>query len=571
MSAGKVGCFLFAVVLVGVAAFAYSSRSATPATSVPDPATASQALPPPTADELRLLFLYGSEKESWIIDSTKRFNAARHDAGGGKHITVEAVPMGSGESIDEILSGRRRAHLVSPASGLFITRGNAQSRTTSNADLVGSTENLVLSPVVIAMWKPMAEALGWPAKPVGWGDVLALAKDARGWGAVGQPQWGTFRFGHTHPEYSNSGLISLLAETYAGAGKTAGLELADLDRPEVGAYVAGIEQAVVHYGSSTGFFGKKMFANGPRYLSAAVLYENMVIESYADAAKLAFPVVAIYPKEGTFWSDHPVGIVEREWVGPAERAAAKRYIAFLLEKPQQEAALSLGFRPGSVEVKTAAPIDAAHGVDPAEPRTTLAVPSAPVIDGVLRLWHQHKKAAEITLVFDVSGSMNEDGRIVGAREGAAKLVAALGDRDVFSLLPFSTTSRWARQDAPVGKERAALEAQVRGLFPEGGTALYDAIDTAYQRAIARPAGSRITALVVLTDGADTDSTLTTEALLGKIRYDPEKRTLRVFTIGYGAGANEKILKSIADATQAKYYAGTTANISRVFQEISTFF
>ena len=569
MSAAKVGCLLVAAVLVGMAVFTFS-QSTSPSTAAPSPGAAPE-LALPAADELRLLFLYGSEKESWIVDSTKRFNAARHDAGGGKHITVEAVPMGSGESIDEILSGRRKAHLVSPASGAFITRGNAQSRAATNADLVASSENLVLSPVVIAMWKPMAEALGWPGKPVGWSDVLALAKDPRGWGAVGQAQWGQFRFGHTHPEYSNSGLISLLAETYAGAGKTAGLELADLDRPEVGAYVAGIEQAVVHYGSSTGFFGKKMFANGPRYLSAAVLYENMVIESYADAAKLAFPVVAIYPKEGTFWSDHPVGIVEREWVGAAERAAAKRYIAFLLEKPQQEAALALGFRPGSVEVKTAAPIDAAHGVDPAEPRTTLEMPSAPVIDGVLRLWRMHKKAADITLVFDVSGSMNEDGRIVGAREGAAKLVAALGDQDVFSLLPFSTTSRWAQQDALVGKERATLEAQVRGLFPEGGTALYDAIDTAYQRAIARPAGSRITALVVLTDGADTDSKLSIEALLGKIRYDAEKRTLRVFTIGYGAGANEKILKSIADATQAKYYAGTTANIGRVFQEISTFF
>jgi len=68
--------------------------------------------------------------------------------------------------------------------------------------------------------------------------------------------------------------------------------------------VAGIENSVVHYGSSTGFFGRKMFANGPQYLSAAVLYESTVVESYAEQ-NMPFPVVAIYPKEGTFLERPP--------------------------------------------------------------------------------------------------------------------------------------------------------------------------------------------------------------------------------------------------------------------------
>ena len=139
--------------------------------------------------------------------------------------------MGSGESIDAILSGRLQAHLASPASAAFITLGNAQSRAKTGKDLIGSTDNLVLSPVVIAMWKPMAEALGWGKKPVGWADILALARDPEGWKTYGFPQWGQFKFGHTHPEYSNSGLISLIAEVYAAAGKTKGLTLADLNEP----------------------------------------------------------------------------------------------------------------------------------------------------------------------------------------------------------------------------------------------------------------------------------------------------------------------------------------------------
>jgi hypothetical protein len=125
------------------------------------------------------------------------------------------------------------------ASAAFIKLGNAESRVKTGQDLIGDTQNLVLSPVVIAMWKPMAEAIGWGKKPVGWSEILALAKDPRGWASVGKPQWGPFRFGHTHPESSNSGLISLMAEVYAGAQKVRGLTLDNLARPEVGNYLGG--------------------------------------------------------------------------------------------------------------------------------------------------------------------------------------------------------------------------------------------------------------------------------------------------------------------------------------------
>src|ERR1700747_214348 len=104
----------------------------------------------------------------------------------------------------------------------------------------------------------------------------------------------------------------------------------------------------------------------------------MVVEPRPQTA-LPMPVVAIYPKEGTFWSDHPIGVVEREWVTPEHREAAKQYIQFLLQKPQREKAIGYGLRPGAVDVPLAAPIDEAHGVDPKEPKTTLEVPSASVI------------------------------------------------------------------------------------------------------------------------------------------------------------------------------------------------
>ena len=528
-----------------------------------------QAAPP---GSLELVFTYGSEKEAWIKDVTAQFNNSAQKSSSGKKIFVRAIPMGSGDSIDEVLSGRRQTHLVSPASAAFIKIGNAQSRTKFAKDLVSSTDTLMLSPVVVAMWKPMAEALGWGKKPIGWSDILSLARNEQGWSSFGRQQWGTFKFGHTHPEFSNSGLISLLAEVYAATGKVSGLTLADVNKPLTASYLEGIEQAVVHYGSSTGFFNTKMLANGPEYLSAAVLYESNVIESYSNQYNQPFPVVAIYPKEGTFWSDHPIGIVEREWVTPEHREAAKAYIKFLLDGPQQEKTLTYGFHPGDVNIPLRSPIDPAHGVDPQEPQTTLEVPSVEVMDAIINLWRLHKKHANIVLVFDTSGSMKENNKIANAKLGAQQLVSLLDSSDYLSILPFSSSPTWAARGLLVEKGREEGLRTIDSFFPSGGTALYDSIGVAYQAlSDSQKGGKNISAIIVLTDGADTDSKESLNELLTRIRFDNEKNTIRVFTIGYGEDAVKDVLKAIADATQAKFYEGTPQNIQSVFKEISTFF
>src|SRR5262249_26250873 len=430
-------------------------------------ASSSQAETAAPSGSLELVFTYGSEKENWIRDVTDAFNRAGNKTSSGQRIFVRATPMVSGESIDDILSGNSKGHIASPASAAFITLGNAQSRAKTGQDLVGSTENLVLSPVVIAMWKPMADAIGYGKKPIGWSDILALARSDRGWAQYGFLQWGQFKFGHTHPQYSNSGLISVIAEVYAANRKTSNLTLQDVQNPRTADFVRGVEHSVVHYGSSTGFFGRKMFAAGPQYLSAAVLYESMVIESYSQ--NLQFPVVAIYPKEGTFWSDHPIGIVNRDWVTPAHKEAAQIYIKYLLARPQQERAMQYGFRPGAVDVPLTAPIDAAHGVDPKEPKTTWKFPPADVINSILELWKQNKKTADVVLVLDKSASMNQDQKMQNAREGARQLVSMIDESDSFSLLPFSTQMSWAFQDLPVRTQRQKAEDTIASIFADGGT------------------------------------------------------------------------------------------------------
>ena len=554
-------------------------RSASPSTpstpsdaSTPtEPAATAPAPDAAAAGGMELVFPYGSEKKAWLEDVTKVFNAESRKTKSGKPIRVKPMAMGSGESVTEVLSGRLQAHLISPASGAFIELGNATSQAQTGGPLIASKQDLVLSPVVIAVWQPMAEALGWGTKSVGWSDILDLTRDPQGWAKHGFAQWGRFKFGHTHPEYSNSGLMAIIAQAYAGAGKLNGLTLQDVQSDAVATMMDQIQRGVVHYGDSTGFFGKRMFSSGPEYLSAAVLYENMVIESYSQKPATSFPVVAIYPKEGTFWSEHPVGIVERSWVTAEHKDAAKQYIDYLLATPQQRKAMQYGFRPSDVSINLESPFDAEHGVNPKEPSTTLATPSADVINAVIEQWKKHKKKASVVLAVDTSGSMNQDSKIGNARDGAKQFIQMLSDDDVFSLVTFNDKVAWALTDVSIATSRADAEKRAGGLLANGGTALYDGIDAAFSHVENAPPDEKIVAIVVLSDGEDRNSKIQLEQLLNHIRSDPEKRTVRVFTIGYGKDAKADVLQKIAEETRAKFYKGTPVNIRQVFKEIATFF
>ncbi len=522
----------------------------------------------PVAAPLELSILYGSEKKSWLEQQITTFNASGATTKDGRSIRVVGKATGSGEAMTGILDGTEKPSVFSPASSAYITLLNQKWQTRDNHTkaLAPAGEPIVLSPIVIAMWKPMAEALGWPGKQLGWADILKVSRDPKGWAALGRAEWGSMKLGHTNPEYSNSGLLSVLAIAYAGAGTTRGLGVADI--PKIEPFMTSVEDAIVHYGKSTGFFADKMIERGPGYLSAAVLYENLVIESYGRSPPL--PLVAIYPVEGTFWSDHPYSVLDAEWVDASEREAAAMFLAFLKAKPQQESAMALGFRPVDATIKIGAPIDVAHGVDPQQPQTLLEVPDGPTLDALIAAWRKTKKAADVVFVFDKSGSMNGQ-PLAEAKRGAKAFLATLDARDEVTLMFFDTTVHPPHGPVQVGKALADLESRIDGVPASGNTAVYDATLDAYALLAKRrkTSADRIRAVVVMTDGADTSSTRTFETVRKTI--GGEDRAATIFTVAYGTNARRDELKSLAELGGGSFAEGDVASIIQVYRDLASFF
>jgi Ca-activated chloride channel family protein len=525
---------------------------------------------------VKIGIVYGSEKQAWLEPLVAQYNTEKHKLADGTVIEVEATAMGSIESVNGILDGTLQPTVWSPASSIYIPVANSEWRKNHSGDLAtGSPKDLVLSPVVIAMWEPMARAIGWPDKAIGWADIAKLATAEKGWADFNFPEWGKFKFGHTHPGYSNSGIVSIIAEAYAGAGKQRGLTMADLQNDTTKGFMQNVESSIIHYGTSTGFFSDRMFQRGPSYLSAAVMYENLVVAQETkrlSGASNQLPVVAIYPKEGTFWSNHPYVILNAPWVTADQKTAAGEFEKYLLDKPQQLKAIELGFRPADPSIPLTAPLDGQHGVDISQPKTILEIPTADVIAGAQTLWQQVKKPVDLVLLVDTSGSMGGE-KITSARASLMQFLKLVDDRDQVEIILFGGQMTTLSELSPIAAKRQDLITHVSGIVEDGGTPLYDAIEQAYTDLESKGNPNHIRSIVVLSDGQDTSSTLLLDDLLKKIDATTGEggNSIKLFTIGFGTDADKTTLQKLADPTGGKQYDATPQNINKIYQDIATFF
>jgi Ca-activated chloride channel homolog len=551
------------------------------------------------------------EKLELLTDLAKQFGRSDEATVNGKCVTVKIQKQSSGAAASLLAAdwpkpakNGVRPVIWSPSAsswGAVLDQRRAVAGKPPYVTTPG--KSFMLTPLVIAMPKPMADVLGYPATPIGFSDILALAQDPNAWTNRGHPEWNPFRLGKTNPNFSTSGLSQTVAQYYAATGKTSDLTLEDLARPEVEAFARGVESAVVHYGDTTLTFLNNLYRADQRgnpygYASAVAVEEKSVIDYNRgnpdgildpgeQPRKPRIPLVAIYPKEGTLYSDNPLIVLDAPWVSKAQAAAARKFSAFVTEPKAQRRVLQYGFRPGNAAVAIGKPITAANGTNPKEPQTTLEVPKPPVLAGVIDEWNQVRKKARALLVIDVSGSMGDE---ADPGSGATKLdlakkaaIAALDQfqpDDEVGLRIFSTDLNDSeptdyRDVVPIGPmsaNRPDLKSQIERLVPTQGTPLYTAAKDSYTKLVDEYDPTRINAVVLLSDGRNEDPR--NESLADLLKYlraqseGESAKPVRIFTIAYGNDADEATLKRIAESTNAAAYSAVDpSTIVNVFNAV----
>lgn len=536
--------------------------------------------------DVRLEVNSSTEKGDLLADLAEDYNDAGRELAGGKCARVAVSETSSGvakdalaQGWDERRDGAPEPQVWTPSSSLWLT---LLQRDATAADRKLLTDekprSLATSPLAIAMPRPMAEALGWPEKKIGWRDVLSLTE--KGWASKGRPEWGRFSLGKDNPHTSTSGLGATVATFYAATGRSSDLTVKEVEDPKTRRFVAGVEAGVLHYASdATAYMANLAEADADgqalSYASAIAVQEQLIhlynqgsptgeTERIGKGKKPQVPLVAVHPADGTLMFDHPFAVLPT--ASKEQRAAAADFRAFLLEDAQQRRFQQTGFRDhegnaGSELARSVSLSEQSQGnlslIDP---------PAADVLAAVLDSWDELRKKARVLLVMDVSGSMNQTAgggqtRMEAAKKAAADTLDLYHPDDEVGLWAFSTETddhpqpyREIVPPRPVRDNEQRLTQAINGLNAEGGTALYTTVRAAQKEMLADLDTDRINAVVVLTDGrneypADNDL----DSLLRDLDASQLERAVRVFTVAFSGQADFGTLTKIATATKATSY------------------
>lgn len=489
------------------------------------------------------------------------FNASGHTLS-GRCVAVNVRPAVSatvaahvGTAWDEQRDGPRPDVWAPDSSAwLLLAAGRPEARAVLPA---GAAPSLATSAVVLAMQRPMAQALGWPGRDIGMTDLVGTS-----WARLGHPEWGPLRLGLSDPVTSTAGLVTVLTildpdndGAMANDELVGGLSFAQL----IGASDEDTDGLLRRYanGDST---------TAPGRLPAAVPVLERDLGEYA-AGSPNVDLVPIYLREGTTFADYPYTVLRAPWVDGDRQRLAADFLDYLRTGPAQKAYARAGFRDPSRSTQDTTLLDPTRGFR-LEVNGPQRAPTAAGLAQLTQIWRVLQRPNNALLALDTSASMDEpvpgaaQTRLQLVQQAASRGAAMLNDQTTVGLWQFSSeltpTTDYRELVAParageriggVPRRQAVIDA-VRRLRAAGGTSLYDTVYAGYLRMQQawRPNAQNV--LVVMTDGKNEDDDgLTLPELIRRLRAAARPdRPLPVIGIAVGPRADAGALQEISRVT-----------------------
>jgi Ca-activated chloride channel family protein len=526
----------------------------------------------------------------------------------------------SGTPIDPNISDPT---IVTPSDAHWLVSVNHQ---VGRAVVDLSAALIIVRPFVgIVTYQDMAECLGWPDKEIGYGDIIALRRDPRGWASYpcAKAEWGQRPLvAYTDPITSSTGRNVLLALYSMAAGKTPEqLTTADVNDPEVVAYLKQFQGLVDHYLIGTTVLNTKIY-QGPRYGHFFIMPEDNLIHLY-EGTERAFingkPVTAppitrrmvmIYPKEGSMPRNNCACIVQADWVTQEQVEAARKWINFIREAEQQRSFMAAGFRPGTDLSLTdpSTKINGRYGLDPTKPTVVLnpSLIDPAVAAEIDKNWEDVKKPGIVTFVVDTSTSMKGT-KLQQAKDGLIRALDSMAKNNQVGLVTFDDVIRTSIPVAPLSESRLKIADAVHKEEAQGEGALYDAIKAGIEETDkAGGDADSIRGVVVLTDGRanrgrarlddlikmmsraevpiqqyagfpdsvalDTrGSPVAKEEIIGTGLAIKTRYPIQIFFVGIGDDADIQVGRVLAEATGAEFQGATAEDLANVLEAFGKYF
>ncbi len=318
--------------------------------------------------------------ERWVSESAAQFNASSPQIE-GVPIAVEVIAMDGLTALGqwdrnefgaletdippEGLTEAQEAGLEDfptvwiPDSRYLVELANASYKERLGRDVFLTDGEYRARPIAISLftwgiYESRAQALESTFDEISWASIHDAAVAKGGWPELGgEAEWGYFKLVVPNPNKNAGGLAAMIAAAGEYYGRT-DIGVEDLTNPEFQAWLEELMGAVTDFSSASAYTAEDFALFGYSVGDGGQLLESDLLQNMQGILTRWDDPLSIYYPQYVTWFDFPFTV----WVGPEtsalEKNAALEFQRFLLDKQQQEAALSYGLRPANPNV----PVDA---------------------------------------------------------------------------------------------------------------------------------------------------------------------------------------------------------------------
>ncbi|TDU76324.1 VWA domain-containing protein [Streptomyces sp. KS 21] len=502
----------------------------------PDPAKPSGS----KYQEGKLRVLASSE----LADMEPVLTAAKAATG----VTVELTWSGTLDAAEQVASGKADGKY----DAIWLSSNDYLRLRPEAAGKLSSETPVMSSPVALGVRADALARLGWKPEEVTWSAVHEAVAA------------GKLSYGMTDPVRSNSGFSALISVASGLSGAQAALTDADVNtaRPKLKEFFAGQKLT----SGSSGWLATAYAKRGD--VDALVNYESVLLSMNRDAKT---GLTVIRPRDGVVTAHYPLTLLTSAPAGARESGRA--LTDYLSGAEAQKAITEKTFRrPVAAGVQPAAGLNA-------DKRRELPFPGTrSVADGLLASYENElRRPSRTVYVLDTSGSMAEEDRIGRLRSALTELTGTDGsgtgqrfrDREEVTLLPFGDKVKEVLthvvEPGNPGPALDAIRGDVKSLRPQGGTAVYGSLKTAYEH-LGKGDADAFTSIVLMTDGQSGDRAKDFDSFYAGLP-DAQKHT-PVFAVLFG-DSDRKELAHITELTGGRLFDATDGNgsLDGAFEEI----
>jgi Ca-activated chloride channel family protein len=419
--------------------------------------------------------------------------------------------------------------------------------------LIQAQEKIGISPVIPAVKESLAKQWGWLDNPVvTWNEIAEKVKA------------GQFNYAMTDPTASNSGFSTVMSVQAAFSNKGDAITAQDVDAEKLKSFFSGHSLTA---GSSA--FLSASYLQDQTKLAGIFNYESELLKLNRNPA-LKEKLVLIYPKEGTVTADYPLILLAKQ-----KAADYQKVVGYLKSAEFQTWMMNnTDRRPVNSAVTLGVQFPKGYLMDLPFPNNI-----ATVNEILFAYLNERRKPSHSFFVLDLSGSMRGQ-RIVDLKQAMTNLTgddasitgqfARFRNREKITLITFSTTVMDTREFT-IDNEGVVLQEikrYINGLELGGGTAIFTALQTAYQQAQqARAADpNRFYSIVLMTDGLNRDGMSYESFHEFYLKESDYLGGIRTFPILFGEASSEE-MESLAALTEGKVFDSRKSSLAQAFKQI----